>query len=258
MNRMFAFHGVDGKTGTTMVAQSVAETIAAADKGIKVMMVSLNGRSGTEYVDRIGESIEGLKMYLDNKVLSKKVLEESCKYTENLFLLAGVESLGQSRHYFPETAIYFLNRIEEEFDVIIADTGNDLDNGLAVGALERIPERFCILTQQESMLKRYESIEFLYRKLGIDFSCYVVNKYSDEDPYSLGYIRERLKISQKQLKKIQAVSYGRQAEMDYRTLLYYKDKIYNQDILEIANDILIKCRMNIIQEQRKKKWIPFI
>ncbi|MGI6728149.1 MAG: hypothetical protein ACOX4P_06270 [Anaerovoracaceae bacterium] len=258
MNGLFAFHGVDSKTGVTMISQSVAETIAKYKKEVKVMHVSLNGRFNTEYVDQVGESIEGIKMYLDNKILSKKDLLQSCKYTNNLFMLAGVESPGQSRHYFPETANYLLDTMEDEFDIIIADTGNDLDNGLAIGALQRISERFCILTQQESMIKRYEKLEPLYNQLGLLFSIKIINQYSDQDPYRLEYIADRLNLCSDELIKVAKTGYGRQAEMDYRTLLYYKDENYKKDITQIADIILMKCNIDPIQKQRKKKWKLFI
>lgn len=45
MSKMYAFHGADNKTGTTMITQSVAEFIADNLKDIKIMMISLHGRS---------------------------------------------------------------------------------------------------------------------------------------------------------------------------------------------------------------------
>ncbi len=258
MNRMFAFHGVDSKVGTTMVSQSVAEMIADSCRDIKIMLVSLNGKSGTEYVSRVGESIEGIKMYLDNKLLSKKDLLKSCKRSDNLFQLGGVESIGQARHFSPEAASFFLDSVEDDFDVIIADTGNDLDNGLAVGALEKIFNRVLILTQQESMLRRYEKLQPLYIQLGISFPYIIVNKYTEKDPYTMNYISERLNIPSEKLKKAEAVSFDRQAEMDCRTLISYNNEKYNADIAKLANIILQNCGYDPIQIQRKKRWKAFI
>lgn len=258
MNRMFVFHGVDAKVGTTMISQSVSEMIADNNREIKVMMVSLSGRSGTEYVTRVGESIEAIKIYLDNRVLSKKELLKTCKRTENLYQLGGVDSIGESRHYFPEASSYFLETMKEEFDVIIVDSGNDLDNGLAVGALELINDRFLVLTQQESMIRRYEKIVPLYSRLNISFDRKILNKYSDSDPYSVGYIAERLGFNLREMIKVGAVSCGRQAEMDYRTLISYNNEIYNRDITDLSNIILTECCLEPIQFRRKKKWKAFI
>jgi MinD-like ATPase involved in chromosome partitioning or flagellar assembly len=257
MDRMFAFHGVDSKVGTTMLAQSVAEMITDQRKELKVILLHLNGRSGTEYVTQVGESIEGIKMYLDNKVLSTRELINSCRRTENFYLLGGVESIGQSRHYFPEAASYLLDSLNEEFDLIIVDTGNDLDNGLAIGALEQIQNRFCILTQQESIIRRYEKSKDFYAQLGFSFAHTVINKYSEQDPYQTEYIARRLGLPLNEVLKVEATGYDRQAEMEYRTMISYHNEGYNRDIVRIANLLLTKCSLEPIDSKRKKRWKPF-
>lgn len=258
MNGMFAFHGVDSKVGTTMLSQSVAEMITDQCKEIRVMLLHLNGRSGTEYVNHVGESVEGIKMYLDNKVLSTRELIDSCKRTDNFFLLGGVESIGHARQYFPESASYLLDSLHEEFDLIIVDTGNDLDNGLAIGALEQIPNRFCILTQQESIIKRYEKSKEVYERLGFSFAHTIINKYTELDPYRTEYIAERLGLAQNEILKVEATGNGRQAEMEYRTMIAYHNEGYNSDITRIANLLLTTSNFEPIESQRKKRWRHFI
>lgn len=258
MSDMYAFHGADAKTGTTMITQSVAEFIAHNLKDIKIMMVSLHGRPGTEYVDRVGESIEGIKLHLGNKLLdSRKVIEE-CRRSNNFYMLGGVESIGQARSYHPDMAAYLLESMENEFDLILADTGNEIDNGLAVGALEYIEEKYCIITQQESILRRYERIRPVYERLGVIFSSYIVNKYNERDPCDLRYIGERLSLSSEKLMKVEASGYERQAELDHRTLLSYKSGEYCRDIRLIANRILENAQIDLIHAERKRKWMPFI
>ncbi|HOA42299.1 MAG TPA: hypothetical protein PKG53_02405 [Bacillota bacterium] len=258
MSKMYAFHGADNKTGTTMITQSVAEFIADNLKDIKIMMISLHGRSGTEYVDRVGESIEGLKLHLSNRLLDFGRVIEGCRRSNNFYMLGGVESIGQVRSYHPDMATYLLESMENEFDLIFADTGNDIDNGLAVGALEFIEEKYCIITQQESILRRYERVQPVYERLGIDFSFYVVNKYDAQDPCDLRYIAERLCLCPEKLMKVEASGYERQAELDRRTLLCYKNEAYCKDIKSIANRILQHAQMDPIRSERKKKWTPFI
>ena len=62
MSSMYAFHGADGKTGTTMITQSIADIIASSRKELKILVVSMHGRPGTDYVDRVCESIEGIRL----------------------------------------------------------------------------------------------------------------------------------------------------------------------------------------------------
>jgi hypothetical protein len=158
MSKMYAFHGADNKTGTTMITQSVAEFIADNLKDIKIMMISLHGRSGTEYVDRVGESIEGLKLHLSNRLLDFGRVIEGCRRSNNFYMLGGVESIGQVRSYHPDMATYLLESIENEFDLIFADTGNDIDNGLAVGALEFIEEKYCSVAPLPSSITSISAV----------------------------------------------------------------------------------------------------
>lgn len=257
MNDMFAFHGVDHKVGTTMLTQSVAEMISEHNKELKVMLLHLNGRPGLEYAGSIGETVEGIKLYLDNHLLQKGGWIPSCKKSGNLYQLGGVKSVGLSRHFSPASAAYLLDVIADEFDLILVDAGNDLDNGLAVGALERIPNRYCILTQQESMLKQYEENKTLYDQLGLPFSHIIVNKFYKQDPYTLDYIGKRLSLSLDQLQKVELTNKDRLAEMEYRTLISYGDSNYNADILLIANHLLKQSNLSPIQSKRMSKWKLF-
>lgn len=258
MNNIYAFHGADGKTGTTMITQSLAEHIAANCKNIKIMMVSMHGRPGTEYVDRVGESIEGIRLHLDNKLLNALKLAECCRKSDNFFMLGGVESVEKVRDYRPEMAVYLLEKLSSIFDLILVDSGNDIDNALAVGTLECTENRYCIITQQESILRRYEITEPIYRKLGIAFTSYIVNKHSDSDPYNLRYIEKRLNIAPEQLVKIGVSGYERQAELEKKTLLYYGNDKFCKDIHALANRILCRAQIASIDDGRKRKWLPFI
>lgn len=258
MSNVYVFHGADSKAGTTMVCQSVAEYIASNNKHIKVMLISMHGRPGTDYADRVGESIEGIRLHLDNKLLNAEKLIEECKWTDNLHIIGGIESIEQVRNYRPDMAAYLLDSLAGAFDLILVDAGNDIDNALAVGALEQIKERYCIITQQESMLKRYEKKEPLFERLGISFSSYIVNKHTSSDIYDLRYIEKRLNLTPERLVKVGMSGYERLAESERRTLLHYKSEEFCNDIHNLSNRVLYKARMTPIKDGRKKRWMPFI
>lgn len=254
MKNIHVFHGADGKIGTTMITQSVAEYIASKRRDLKVMMISLHGRPGTEYVHKVGESVEGIRLHLDSRVLNTDKLIEECRITDNFHILGGVESIEQVRDYRPDMAVYLLESLEGVFDLIFVDAGNDIDNALAVGALEHAEDRYCVITQQESILRRYESIKFFYDRLGISFSSFIVNKHTDVDPYDLRYIEKRLGLPPERLVKVGVSGYERRAESERRTLLYYKNDEFCRDIHGIANRILYKAQMAPIIDERKKRW----
>lgn len=258
MNSLTVFHGVDHKVGTTMISQSVAELIAECRPELKVLWISLQGREGTEYIQEVGESIEGLKLYLDSKVFTADEVLQKCGTGKNLYLLGGVSAITEERYYFPHTASYLLTQVEQAFDVIIADSGNNVDNGLSVGALELGGQNFLVLTQQESMLKRYEKLRRFYRELHLRFDRYAVNKYRPDDPYDLDYIEKRLELDEEQIYKIQECSQARRAEMEYQTLIAYRNEKYLSDLRLIANEILKRQELPSIERQRKSRWKDFM
>jgi len=53
------------------------------------------------------------------------------------------------------------------------------------------------------------------------------------------------------------VDYGKQAEMEYRSLIEFRDDKYKFDIGIIANQILFKMGENEIDSRKKTKWKNF-
>lgn len=258
MEKLFVFHGVDHKVGTTMISQSVAEHISNSYPDLKVLFMTLNGRESAEYVRETPQTIEGIKIHIDNKILDNETFKRSCKKTESLYMLAGILNESEERFYYPDTVRYLLDSVIPEFNIIIIDSGNEIDNGLAFGSLVSTNNRFLLISQQESVIKRWEKLRTIYEKLGISFENYIINKYYEEDPYGLSYIADRLELSKSSLVKVEGVHYARRAEMDYKTLLEYRNDKYNENIEEISNLILNRIGRAINKKQRKNKWISFI
>ena len=145
-----------------------------------------------------------------------------------------------------------LNTIEGEFDLILSDTGSQIDNGLAYGALAISNFNFCIMTQQESCLSRFEGLKERYKKGGIFFSKYIVNKFEEKDPHNITYISKRLDISKKEILIVENVDYSRQAEMENRTLVEFRDERYLNCIINISNIILGDLKEPIITKEKKR------
>lgn len=258
MENIIVFHGVDHKVGTTMISQSVAEFLASMYKELKVLFVTLNGREGAEYVNEVPETVEGLKDHIDSRMISHVDFYKVCNKKDNFYMLGGIKNEVEERYYYPDTADYLLTSIRDKFDIIIADSGNQLDNGLAMGALNATSNKFLVLTQQETIISRWEKMKGIYEQMNIFFCDYIVNKFYLEDPYSVDYIAERLKIERDKFKVVEFAGYGREAEIDGQTLLEYKNSKYIESIEEIANLILSKMDIPIIKNRRKHKWKNFI
>ena len=256
---VFVFHGCDYKVGTTMTAQATAELIANCRKDLRILFLCLNGRESTEYCGERVENIEAIKMKVDNKLLTHEDVMKICTKEENLYVLGGVNGLLKHRHYSPEFPSALIDIVSQIFDMVIVDSGNEIDSGLAVGSLKATSNRILVMAQNETILKRYEIVKELYETLQIDFDQYVVNKYLPEDPHDEKYIRKRLGISE--AKQIIFVSdqnmYARIAEMERTTLLQYKSQEYINAISEIALNLFRISGIEGGVEIKVKRRIPF-
>lgn len=256
MGNIHVFHGVDSKSGTTMISQSVAEFLAKNLRSAKVILLSLHGRPGTEYVDRVGETLEGLKLHLGNEMLNVEKLMENCRRKENLYQIGGVFSLDQVRAFTPDMCVYLLESIAPFFDLVIVDGGNDLDNPLTLGAFSTTKNIYCVISQQESMLNRYDLMQPYYKKIGIEFSAYILNKFLSSDPRTVAYVEKRL-ATKSAVIKVDWSDYERMAETEKKTFLNWGDNKFAKSIHKVANKVLLDSHMAPIEE-RKKPWKPFI
>ncbi|MDD3169042.1 MAG: hypothetical protein PHC91_06215 [Eubacteriales bacterium] len=258
IHNLFAFFGADHKVGTTMVAQSVAEAISTHHPNLKILLAAMNGRESNEYIREAPAGIDGLKIHIDNKMINGEDFLKTCTHKGNFYVMAGISNETEERYYHPEMAKYLMGEVAPEFDMVIADCGNELDNGLAVGTLSIAGESFFVAAQQETVIRRYEKNRKLIEDLGIGITAFLINKFYEQDPYGLTYIANRLEQEKDKLLKIESAGYSRQAEIDYKTLLDYKNEGYLQDILTVANVILRKNGFTEIQRQRKSRWKSFI
>ncbi len=258
IHNLFCFHGIDHKVGTTMISQSLAEIISSNDPNLKILMISMNGRESTEYVKESPISIDAMKFHINNKMISGYDFLKTCTHKGNFYMMAGVSNELEARYYYPDMAKYLLEEIAPEFDLVIADCGNELDNGLAIGTLSISEEIFLVATQQESVIRRFEKNKRIMDNLGIGISSCIINKYYEQDPLGLSYLSNRMKIGKEKIWKLDAASYSRQAEIDYKTLLEYKNEAYIKGIITISNYILNKNGFIEIKKQRKNKWKSFI
>ncbi len=223
-----------------MISQSVAEIISANHPNLKILLIAMNGRESTEYIREAPVGIDSMKFHIDNKMISGDDFLKTCTHKGNYYIMAGISNETEERYYHPEMANYLLEEVAPEFDLVIADCGNELDNGLAIGTISVSEEVFLIATQQESVIRRYEKNRTVLDDLGIGISVFIINKYYEQDPYGLAYIASRLEVEKEKFLKVETAGYSRQAEIDYKTLLEYKNEAYRLDIIAVANDTLNK------------------
>lgn len=257
MNNLYAFHGADRKVGVTMIAQSVAECAARLVRTEDVLLVTLNGRQNSQYLKEEVSPIDKYRAKLESGVSVLKNEIDRASNIPNLYVISGIKKETEERLYMPDTAKALLQDVCSQFKIVIADCGSELDNGLAIGGLIEAKQIFMVLSQNESTIRRFEKIRKLYEDLLIDFDGIIVNKYSERDPYSSGYIRKRLEIESAELYKVSLTSLGRRAEMEYRTILDMNDDEFIKDIEQIAFKVLSDAGIDSTSK-RKSKWKGFI
>ncbi len=258
IHNIFVFHGSDHKVGTTMTAQSLAELIAENNTEIRVLLAFMNGRVSREYFTEDAISIDSMKHHIDNKTMNGKEFIKDCKHKGNLYIICGIVDEIESRYYHPEMAEYFLEEVSSEFDIIIVDSGSEIDNGLAVGAMKCASEIYLLSTQQESSLRRIEKKREILHSLNLNYNALVINKHDDNNLYGVSYICERINHKKDKVLTLSYNNSGLIAETEERTLLNYKNDSYERDIAIIANDILNKIGHKEISIKRKSKWKSFI
>lgn len=258
MKNLIAFHGCDHKVGTTMLSQCVSEYLAESCRNIRVLWMVCSRGGGEDYVTSVGETVEGLRGYLDNRLLNMEEVVQSCRKTDNLYMLGGVRSLIQERYYFPKTAEYLLNCMEQCFDVIIADCGNTIDNGLAVGALSYGGHNVLVTRQSEIALGRMNFIKDIYNQMNLTFSHVVINGFSEERGMFPREITERLDMKDLSYHLICQVDQPLRAEQEKHTLLSGGSRHFRRDIAELSAWTLEVCGLQQKLPEKGLRWKGFI
>lgn len=250
----FALHGGDHKTGVTMLTQCIAEHLSDHLEEKAVVQAALHGDPGGDYCAAAVQSVEGMRSYLDQNVLNCAELMRDCKVDQRLHLLRGVSKPEQKRMYHPKIVQYLLEQLCTQADFTLVDTGSEADNGLAVGALKASDYRCLVLTQQESVISRWERHRNLYRRLSIDFQMIFINRYLPEEPYTKEYLAERLEFPVDHILTIADSPYGLRADGEKKSLLKYKDERFRQGIRQGCERLAEYAGLNYPSEKRWKWW----
>lgn len=158
-SKAFVFFGTDAKVGTTMISQCVAQAIS--DKGMKVGLTHLDGKSGDEFfTGNYHQGLDSIKSKLHTGILSSEELTAVCtKPFSNLYHLRGTEGILKKQTYKPEDITCLLDMMQETFDITIIDAGSDINLGMTIAALLGTPNRFLVTTQQAIGSRRYQKMK---------------------------------------------------------------------------------------------------
>lgn len=220
-----------------MLAQSVSELVAKTHPHSKVIRIAMTNRRSCDFIKEPIPSLEGFRKSLDSGSMLGDQLFRRYHIKDNLYGISGLEKELNHRQYFPEDAMKIIKCLEKQFEYIVVDGGCDIDNGLVLGSLSMGGINLLVLTQNESVLSRWEHQQPIYQGFSIKFHQYIVNKYDNGHPYSLSYIKERLGITEGMYNKIPFSFYGCRAEWEKKSLMHYGRSSYKVQITDITKKL---------------------
>lgn len=177
--KVAVFLGADSKVGTTMISQSVAETIAR-NSNLKVGFFVLADKKNNNYMEE-ANSIDAVKGEIKSDLLTRDHISEIMLQKDNLYFLSGVSNLLGIRDYKPENIEPFISLASELFDVVIIDAGSNLDNGLSLAALKYTNNIFMVTSQAPASKNQFAVISSIMNNLMFKQESFmlIINKYID-------------------------------------------------------------------------------
>jgi len=235
--RIIAFHGADHKCGTSMLAQCTAEKLAQDRPDLRVLLVHTESSSGDDYSPMLNESIERIGPYISDRILDIDEILDRAKIKDNLWIIGGIGDVCSASAFHPDMTVYFLNAIRPSFDVIICDSGSEINSGIALGALINADSVFIVLSQSGAAIARYRRFAELYRRLGLAIDCFIINRYERAAVFDRKSICAQLDLPQDCVITVRSSSYSQSAELDSKSLLNYRDGGFLKDICRIRSEI---------------------
>ena len=252
MGRIITFHGVDHKAGVSQTALGTAEYLTENYPYLKVLLIHMEGRSGREYAPQIRESLETIRPYLSDHVLDGRETGEKAQYKGNLYVIGGDENPGSAEGYLPDMAQYMLDEFADCFDVILCDSGSEIEHAMALGALFSADRLYLVLSQSEICFRRAEWLLPLYEKLDLAETRFVLCRCEKTSPFTQSYAAKRLETEADRIFAIRASKKGPDAEIEERSLYSYRESLYRKDIGAVAEDIV--RAFDLTRDGKEKRW----
>lgn len=254
VNNVAVFFGADTKVGTTMSTQCIAEALAKCIEE-NVCLIFLNGSPSNNYYNDNNYSLDSIKVKLINNVLTISELLDNCIKHDNLFILSGVESILEARHYHPETIEKLINLAAQHFSTVIIDAGSNINLGMTIGAINSTKNKYLITTQQNSSFNSYQRIvKQIFPKLGYNTKDFliIVNKFINSNeldrPSQIANSYNSTLVGY-----LPYIEYGWQSEKEKKSFLNYNVNEFNIHLNEICKILSSQLGINYIPPTIEKK-----
>lgn len=254
MSGIYTFFGVDNKCGTSMVCQSVAEYIAGEMPDWNVLLIHTEGDVGTGYAACSGESTGRIRPGLSKGLFDSQEVVARSQWQKNLHFIAGADPLEEEGKYHPDLSNALLRRLKNCFDLILCDSGSQIENGLALGSLFAADGIFLVMVQAEGAVRRFERLIRLYLKLNVSTMGCLINRFREKSPYTPAYLRERLDQFPGAFYTVGESPMGILAETEGRSLMNYRDRAFRKDVCRIGDLILADAGAQRVPEKGRASW----
>ena len=242
--KIFNFAGADHKVGTTMLVQSIADSLMKHHPDRKVLVLHLDGREGGDFISKpqTAPNIDTLFQPLMQHVAKYSELSELFITESSVSTLLGCSSNDNCVRYTPKVTQDIINLCKDYFDIVLIDSGATTHwNGLAVGAFEYDCPNVLVTTQQESAYTNFfNQSHDVYMRFTTSWDAVIVNRFvfatgnflkGEKETY------ERYGFTQGGYCVINADS-ALQAESDHKSLYIY-DKRFVKDIDLITENLIL-------------------
>lgn len=238
---IIAFQGSEHKVGTTMLSQSLAETVAKKSTSERVLLLLFGTNRGRNFIKNdIGMAYlsKSLPSLIEGKFDIDDIYND-CWNEGNLFVYGGVDRRYRLHDFYPEMAKIIIDVAKENFKHVIIDAGATLDFGLTMPAILNMADKYYyIINQSESSLSEMIDIKTYFKKYLLSPSGYIVNGFDEDDIYTLKYLSSRLDVDINQLTKFPKIDKSLKMEVDKTTFIKAKDKTFTKVMTQFSEDLL--------------------
>ena len=233
--KIILFYGCDSQVGTTMMALSAAEQLAA--EGKSVLLIHGAGTPGNSFLSvELPGDIRSLYGSFADGTMDIKDLRELASEQDEFDCLPGLGSWRPGRGWMDGILEEICRISARNWDYVIIDGGNCGEISAGSDALALAGKIFLVATQQEKSLFRWKQRRKQMEAISKDCVCYVVNKFVDSRAfYTEKQLLQELACEEKKMFLIPYVPYGWQAEAEHRSLMKYRR--FRKGILKITETI---------------------
>ncbi len=240
--KIISIIGGDSQVGTTMIAQSLGESLVLYGKRVLVLFIS--GNYGNDFLKQGNCSIDDIGGKSDVENNFSRV-REIIEYSGGLAYVGGLKKIYELPFYSIDFVGKVANEIQEDFDYMIVDGGSNINSPLTISSLVYADARFIVLTQHEKSVKRYRNIREVLLEPKQLKGRIILNKYAEVEGL---YTKEHVEFL---LSEYIAVGFslrpeGGEKENERETLM--SDEIFAQEMHALRDLILNEKETSRIKE----------